>query len=69
MPAADAEAVLTAELFDFLRRIVGDASPTTVYEADGLDGALNMARLIEALEISARERRVVELHERESDGN
>ena len=69
VPAADAEAVLTAELFDFLRRIVGDASPTTVYEGDGLDGALNMARLIEALEISARERRVVELHERESDGN
>ena len=69
VPAADAEAVLTAELFDFLRRIVGDAAPTSDYEADGLDGALNMARLIEALEASTREKRVVRLCEWETDGN
>ncbi len=58
--AADAVAVLTAELSDFLRRIEAGDRPTG-FADDGLDGGLNMARLLEAVENSAREHRVVTL--------
>jgi len=58
--AADAVAVLTAELSDFLRRIENGDTPTG-FADDGLDGGLNMARLLEAVENSARENRVVTL--------
>jgi len=58
--AADAVAVLTAELSDFLRRIDSGDTPTG-FADDGLDGGLNMARLLEAIEISSREHRVVTL--------
>lgn len=57
---ADAVAVLTAELSDFLRRIKTGDRPTG-FADDGLDGGLNMAKLLEAVETSAREHRVVTL--------
>lgn len=62
VPAADAVAVLTAELGEFLRRIDGGQMPSA-YAGDGLDGGGNMALLLEAVEVSAREKRVVEMRE------
>ncbi len=64
VPAADAVGVLTAELAAFLRRVEGAEWPAG-FAADGLDGGLNMARLLEAIETAARERRVVVLREME----
>lgn len=58
--AADAVAVLLAELSDFLHRIQRGSTPNG-FAADGLDGGLNMALLLEAIETSSREHRVVNL--------
>ncbi|MDF3072916.1 MAG: hypothetical protein K0S54_583 [Alphaproteobacteria bacterium] len=58
--AADAVAVLAAELSEFLRRIETGDRPVG-FAGDGLDGGLNMALLLEATETAAREKRVVSL--------
>jgi predicted dehydrogenase len=60
VPAADAVAVVSAELAAFLQRIETGEQPTG-FAADGLDGGLNMAVLLEAIETSAREQRVAML--------
>jgi predicted dehydrogenase len=58
VPSADAVAVLTAELGEFLRRIETGDKPTG-FADDGLDGGYNMALLLEAVESAARDKRVV----------
>ncbi|MGE0154351.1 MAG: Gfo/Idh/MocA family protein [Reyranellaceae bacterium] len=58
--AADAVSVLTAELSAFLRRMETKQQPAG-FAADGLDGGLNMALLLEAIETSSRDKRVVSL--------
>jgi predicted dehydrogenase len=58
--AADAVTVLAAEFSEFLRRIERDEKPAG-FAGDGLDGGLNMALLLEAIEMAAREKRVVSL--------
>lgn len=58
--SADAVGVLAAELSDFLRRIES-GDQRAGFTADGLDGGLAMALLLEAIETSAREHRVVTL--------
>ena len=58
--AADAVTVLAAELANFMRRIETREKPVG-FADDGLDGGLNMALLLEAIESSAREHRAVDL--------
>lgn len=58
--AANAVAVLAAELTEFLRRIETGEKPAG-FAGDGLDGGLNMALLLEAIGTAAREKRVVSL--------
>lgn len=60
--AADAVQVVTAELKDYLRRIETPA-PSSGFAGDGLDGGYSMALLLEAVEKSAREKRVVAMQE------
>jgi predicted dehydrogenase len=58
--AADPVSVLAAEFSEFLRRIEAGDKPAG-FASDGLDGGLNMALLLEAIETAAREKRVVSL--------
>jgi len=62
--AATAEMVVAAELLDFMRGIDDKAdADANDFAADGLDGGLNMAILIEAAQASARRHAVVATQE------
>lgn len=64
VPAADPVEVVAGELAEFVARIADPdraGRAATGLAADGLDGGLAMARLLEAAERSARERQVVRL--------